>query len=149
MADTVCKVASAQNTSGCAPDHTRMWSHSYLPVLLEKPRETAPTPQEGNELSVSFQHPLPPCKLQLSISPLKPYPGFADQTSAELPVPAEPCGSCLWLVSLACAHLGLRILPDAGREKLNKTVWRGMIRKRNFLTIPGVHRNSDKTYAVF
>lgn len=54
---------------------------------------------------------------------------------------------------LPVAHVplpvGLRILPDAGRKKLNKTPWRGMIIKRNFLIIPGVHKNGDRHVLYF
>lgn len=111
-----------------------MWSHSHHPDMLEKQRETA---QEGTELPISFQHPLSPFKLQPIISPLKPCPGFADQTSVEVPVSRDMRIPPMVGVPLPVQaqlteqqpHLELRIPPGAGREKLNKTLGRDDYKK--------------------
>lgn len=116
---------------GCAPTAT-----------AEELRETAPTPREGSEPPCFLSAFSPPSKLQPTISPLKPCPGFIGGTSVEVPFAREP-QAATWIPPVLrvppCPHRHgcqsrshvprLAIPPDAGREKLNKTPRRDDITK--------------------
>lgn len=134
-----------RTTSGCAPDHTRMWSHSYHPVLLEKPRETNISRTSGRHwtphfLSASF----PSFQATARHFPSQILPWFADQHLQ------APCHSrAMWILPVAGVlpvqaqlteqqpQLGLRIPADTGREEWNQTLWRRMIIKGTFSSFLG------------
>lgn len=118
-----------------------MWSHSHHPVLLEKQlphvRKALNSPFPFSILSLlssySPSFPLSNPALCLLTRHLQRF--LSQQSHGD---PAHGCcpPACAGIADSSSTPWAQNS-PDAVREKLNKTLWRGMIIKRNLPIVPG------------